>query len=107
MFGKSCLVVLIGNGTANRKWINYEIEKAWNDKKGVVGIYIHKLKNTASEQDIQGNNPLDYVYHNGKKLSSIVKTYNSSFSTSTYVYDDIKDKISNLIDEAIKIRNAY
>ncbi len=38
MVGRSCLIVLIGNGTANRKWINYEIEKAWNDRKGVVGI---------------------------------------------------------------------
>ncbi len=105
MIGRSCLVVLIGNGTANRKWINYEIEKAWSDGKGVVGIYIHKLKNAAGDQDNKGDNPFDYVYHEGKKLSSIVKTYNSSFSTSTYVYDDIKEKISGLIEEAIKIRN--
>ena len=107
MVGRSCLVVLIGNGTANRKWINYEIEKAWSDKKGVVGIYIHNLKNTEGEQDTQGNNPFDYVYHDGKKLSTIVKAYNSSFSTSTYVYDDIKEKLSDLIDEAIKIRADY
>ena len=26
---KSCLVVLIGTETANRKWIRYEIEKGW------------------------------------------------------------------------------
>lgn len=107
MFGRSCLVVLIGNGTANRKWINYEIEKAWKDKKGVVGIHIHKLKDAAAEQDSEGLNPFDYVYHEGKKLSSIVKTFNSSFSSSTYVYDDIKDNISDLIDEAIKIRNNH
>lgn len=107
MAGRSCLVVLIGNGTANRKWINYEIEKAWNDKKGVVGIYIHKLKDAHSEEDSEGANPFDYVYHAGKKLSNIVKTFNSSFSTSTYVYDDIKQNISDLIDEAIKIRNNY
>lgn len=107
MVGRSCLVVLIGNGTANRKWINYEIEKAWADKKGVVGIYIHNLKNASGEQDTQGINPFDYVYHDGKKLSSIVKTFNSTFSTSTYVYDDIKEKISDLIDDAIKIRSNY
>jgi len=40
---KSCLVVLIGTETANRKWVKYEIEKAWNDGKPVVGIYIHNL----------------------------------------------------------------
>ena len=38
--GRSCAVVLIGRQTANRKWIDYEIKKAWNDKKGLVGIYI-------------------------------------------------------------------
>jgi hypothetical protein len=107
MYGRSCLVVLIGNGTANRKWINYEIEKAWKDGKGVVGIYIHKLKNSDSEQDIQGNNPFDYIYHDGKKLSTIVKTFNSTYSGSTYVYDDIKENIVGLIDAAIEIRKKY
>lgn len=43
MKGKSCHVVLIGKETAGRRWVNYEIEKAWNSGKGVVGIYIHKL----------------------------------------------------------------
>lgn len=28
MVKRSCLVVLIGKNTANRKWINYEINKA-------------------------------------------------------------------------------
>ena len=107
MAGRSCLVVLIGNGTANRKWINYEIKKAWDDKKGVVGIYIHNLKNSASEQDDKGHNPFDYVYHGEKKLSSIVKTFDSVYSTSKYVYDDIKENISKLIDEAIQIRSNY
>jgi len=104
MAGRSCLVVLIGNGTANRKWINYEIKKAWNDGRGVVGVYIHKLKNSDGEQDDKGYNPFDYVYHGDKKLSSIVKTFNSIYSTSTYVYDDIKEKLVGLIEEAIKIR---
>jgi hypothetical protein len=34
MKNKSCAVVLIGYGTAGRKWINYEIEKAWEDGGG-------------------------------------------------------------------------
>ena len=45
MSGKSCIVVLIGSDTTGRKWINHEIIKGWNDGKGVVGIYIHNLKN--------------------------------------------------------------
>lgn len=45
--GKSCTVVLIGSATAGRKWIDYEIEKSWNDGKGIVGIYVHNLKDAA------------------------------------------------------------
>ena len=59
--GRTCAIVLIGENTANRKWINYEIAKAWADKKGVLGIYIHNLKNHAGEQSKKGLNPFDYV----------------------------------------------
>ena len=44
MAKRSCLVVLIGATTSGRKWINYEIEKAYELNKGIVGIYIHGLK---------------------------------------------------------------
>ena len=55
--GKSCAVVLIGSRTAGRKWIKYEIEQAWNDGKGLLGIYIHNLKNRLGHQSTKGNNP--------------------------------------------------
>ena len=57
MKGKSCLVVLIGTSTAGRRWVNHEITKAWNDGKGVLGIYIHNLKNLAGQQSLKGSNP--------------------------------------------------
>ena len=47
MQGTSCLVVLIGAQTAGRNWINYEIEKAWRERKGIAGIFIHKLQDQA------------------------------------------------------------
>ena len=31
---KDCVVVLIGSDTASRKWVKYEICKAWNDGRG-------------------------------------------------------------------------
>ena len=33
---RSCVVVLIGNKTASRKWVQYEIEQAWKLGKGIV-----------------------------------------------------------------------
>lgn len=48
---RSCLLVLIGKDTANRKWVQYEIKRALELDKGIVGIYIHKLKNIEGVQD--------------------------------------------------------
>ena len=37
MKGKSAVVVLVGAETASREWVNYEIRKAWNSYKPIVG----------------------------------------------------------------------
>jgi hypothetical protein len=102
--GRSCTIVLVGSKTAKRKWIEYEIEKSWKDGKGVFGIYIHKLKNKDGVQDTQGQNPFENIKIDGKKLSTIVKCYDSTYSSSTYVYDDIKENIEDWITESIRIR---
>jgi hypothetical protein len=109
MSGRSCAVVLIGNQTAGRKWIEHEIVKAWNGSKGVVGVYIHNLKNSRSEQTTKGANPFDSVTlkQGTVKLSSVVKAYDPPYTTSTYVYDHIKEKLEGWVDEAVKIRSDY
>jgi len=107
MQGRSCLVVLVGNQTASRKWINYEIKKAWEFGMGVVGIYIHGLKNFYGKTDFKGDNPFDYInFEDGKKLSSIVEIYNPTGDSSKAVYNFIADNISEMIEEAIDIRNS-
>lgn len=107
MKGRSCTVVLVGTNTANRKWINYEIVKSWDDGMGVVGIHIHGLKNADGKVSTKGNNPFDYIrYGNtGKNLSSIVKCYNPSGSNSQERYAWIKKHLANAVEEAVRIRN--
>ena len=109
LHGRSCTIVLIGKNTAGRKWIKYEIEKSWNDGKGVVGIYVHNLKNANGEQTSKGNNPFDdfTMKRNGKKLSSIVKVYDPPYSDSADVYDYIKNNLESWVEEAISIRENY
>ena len=108
MKGKSCTVVLVGSKTANRKWINHEIIKSWNDGMGVVGMHIHGLKDLGGKISTKGKNPFDYVTHGPtkKKLSSIVKCYNPTGSSSKDRYAWIKKHLANAVEEAIKIRNA-
>lgn len=80
--GCSCLVVLIGQETANRKYVLYEIEKAWNSGKGVLGIYVHHLKNSNQVQGIKGKNPFDRFSIDCP--SNILLQY---FNPPTYDYD--------------------
>lgn len=103
--GKSCAIVLIGNGTAGRMWINYEIIEAWNAKKGVLGIYIHNLKNLSGDQATKGSNPFSGITVGDDKLSAIVKTYDPPYSTSTNVYSHIKDNLEDWVEKAITIRS--
>jgi len=107
--GKSCAVVLIGAKTAGRKWINYEIKRAWNNKKGLLGIYIHRLKNFDGEQSSKGDNPFAEfkVGEPKKELSSVVKVYDPPYTDSKEVYAYIKKNLASWIEDAISIRDNF
>lgn len=109
MKGRTCCVVLVGGATANRKWINHEIIKAWDNGLGVVGIHIHGLKNLNGAISTQGNNPFDYIGfgNTGKKLSSIVKCYNPTGATSQDKYGWISKHLANAVEEAVDIRGKH
>lgn len=106
---KSCLIVLIGEKTADRKWIDYEIEKAWNSGKGVLGIRIHNLENQNGKQSKNGENPFaSFKLCEGKvKLSTIVKIKNPPQSTGKGVYSHINANLKDWIEEAIKIQKDF
>jgi hypothetical protein len=102
MSGKSCVVVLVGEDTYKRPWVKHEITKAWNDGKGLVGIYIHNLKDPKKGTCSQGTNPFEqFGLTNGKKLSDYVKCHNPK---STDAYNDIKANLAEWVEEAINSR---
>ena len=104
---RSCTVVLVGTNTANRKWINHEIIKSWNDRMGVVGIHIHGLADSDGDVSQKGRNPFEFIIldNSGKKLSSIVRCYNPAGRSSKERYAWITKHIANAVEEAIGIRN--
>ena len=53
---KSAVVVLIGAQTAFRPWVKYEIQRAWDLRKPLLGIRIHGLSSMGST-DAQGADP--------------------------------------------------
>jgi hypothetical protein len=70
---KRAVIVLIGKETAGRPWVNYEIQKAWNDKKPLLGIRIHGLSSMRSA-DTAGGNPFSSAGVTGVPIFDPTKT---------------------------------
>ena len=83
--------------------------KAYELNKGIVGIYIHGLKDKNGNQTTKGSNPFYNILigKNKERLSKYVECYESPHLTSTYVYDDIKNNIEQLIEDAIGNAGTY
>jgi hypothetical protein len=107
MKGRTCTVVLIGQETARRKWIDYEIIESWKQGLGVVGVHIHNLTNQNDQQSGKGANPFSHLTLGDKNFGNVVKTYDPPYSTSSTVYYYIAANLETWIDEAVRIRNAY
>lgn len=84
--GTTVTVVLVGNKTANRKYINYEIQKSLERGNGIVAIQIHHLKNEKGEVDQPGKIPPQI----------------EAAGFKSYKYVD-KEKLSKRIEEAAKL----
>jgi hypothetical protein len=107
MNGRSCTIVLIGENTAGRKWINYEIVESWKAKMGLVGIHIHKLTDHDEKQANKGANPFAEFNFGDKPFSSIVKTYDPPYQDTKDVYSYIAQNLDRWVEEAIRIRDSY
>jgi hypothetical protein len=62
LVGTSVTAVLIGTDTATRRWVQYEIDKSIERGNGLLGIYIHKIKDRYGNTGYRGSNPLPTGY---------------------------------------------
>lgn len=99
LLGTSVTVVLVGQNTAGRKWINYEITSSYKKRNGLLGIYIHSLKNKDGYTDMKGKNPFDdwHITINGQK-----KYFSSMYPVYDWVNDDGYHKMGDWIEKAAK-----
>ncbi len=99
MKGTSVTVVLIGAQTSERPHVGYEIVQSHNKGNGMLGIYIHNVKDTDSKTDSKGKNPFAnwQIEKDGKKilLSEIYPTYD-------WVNDDGRNKLADWVEVAAK-----
>lgn len=101
---KSCVIVLIGTETSSRPWVKYEIEKAWNDGKGLMGIYIHNLRDPRTGTCRKGINPFTLFKLGDKRLSDVVPCHNPNARDA---YSNIRENLVRWIEDAISIRKQY
>ena len=58
MVGTGVTVVLIGQQTATRPYVKYEIQQSIRHRKGILGIHIHGIKDPKRRTTRMGLNPL-------------------------------------------------
>ncbi|WP_375462477.1 TIR domain-containing protein [uncultured Methylobacterium sp.] len=85
MKGTSVTVVLIGAETSQREHVKYEISQSVLLGKGMLGIYVHNVKNKEGLTTYQGSNPLP-----------------SGYPTYNWIFDDGRANIGSWIEAAAK-----
>ena len=79
LVGTSVTVVLIGAETASRPYVRYELRKSWEVNNGILGIYIHQIKDSNQRTDIKGgvNFGINFMVNgsNGKSFSERFRIY--------------------------------
>ena len=97
--GTSVTVVLIGAETSERKYVNYEIKRSYEIGNGMLGIYIHNMKDQFGRTDTKGKNPFDnwYITRNGQKIY-----FSSLYYTYDWIYDRGYENIGEWIEKAAR-----
>lgn len=95
--GTSVTAVLIGAETNDRKYVDYEIEQSQKRGNGLLGIYIHNIKDNKGNTDVKGKNPFDYWHTtvDGQK-----KYFSSIYFTYDWVNDDGYKNLGNWVEKA-------
>ncbi len=101
---KSAVVVLVGKETASREWVTYEILKAWNEKRPLVGVRIHGLKDNDQKTDSAGPNPFANVKIKDSELTlaNYITLHDPAGADSNAVYASIKANLKTWADNAYK-----
>lgn len=92
--GASVTAVLIGAETASRKYVGYEIEQSYGNK-GLLGIYIHGIKNFESRTDVRGDNPFARYRVGNRSLADLVPTYD-------WIRDDGYNNLARWVESAAR-----
>jgi len=98
MQNASVTVVLIGAETANRDWVQFEIEESLREDMGIVGVRVHRLKDNSGNTDIRGEDPLDELY----VVDGDLLRPSKAFNTYDWKLNDGYENFGGWVEEAAK-----
>ena len=97
------VIVLVGRHTAESRWVRHEIREAWNDKRPLVGVRIHGLKNSDGKVDTVGDNPFAKIgLKGGGTVADHVSLHNPAGALSADVHASIKQNLESWVANAYK-----
>jgi len=95
---KRCVIVLVGSDTANRPWVRHEIVTAWDDHRGLFGVYIHNINCPRTGTCRKGANPFAKIHF---KDGGTLADYITCHDPGTDAYRTIAADIQVWVDDAI------
>lgn len=97
--GTSVTVVLIGSETNQREYVKYELKESYKKGNGMLGIYIHKIKDKDGNTSVKGSNQFGEI---GKDVNGNTVYFSSAYTTYDWVDDDGYNKLGDWIEAAAK-----
>lgn len=95
----SVTVVLIGAETSKRPWVKYEIKRSFARGNGLLGIYIHRLKNEEKQTDTKGEATFGSI---GKDANGDDVYFFQVANTYDWVTDDGRNNLGKWVEEAAR-----
>ena len=95
----SVTAVLIGAETSQREYVTFEITESYNKTpgNGLLGIYIHRIKDSSGYTDSKGANPFDSVHITRDGQTTY---FSSLYSTYDWVGDDGYANLGTWVEDA-------
>lgn len=95
--GTSVTAVLIGTETAAREYVIYEIMESYKKGNGLLGVYVHNIKDQKGQGDLKGESPFNRIYieKDGRKVY-----FSAIYPTYEWVYNKGHDNFGNWVEEA-------
>lgn len=95
--GTSVTVVLIGSQTNQREYVKYELAKSYEKGNGVLGIYIHQIKDRNGYTSAKGSNHFGEI---GKDRNWKPVYFSSAYKFYDWVDNDGYNNLGDWIKQA-------